>query len=127
MLNILHRFFPSSHTARATDRIIRVAKSQDDFGYKKYGKYLDPEDDFDWLEMAEEELVDLMKYLNAERESRSIDRDKLFKRVLVSQNLIKDAQSGRMEPMDVLKSLEREMNTMRTMLEDMGRKGTTKS
>lgn len=127
LINQLHQYFRSPHTTRTFDRILRIAKKQDDFGYGKYGKYLDPEDDYDWLMMAEEELVDLTKYLNAAREARDIENILFYKRVLVCQNLLKEASSGKMEKDDVLKALEREMTTMRTMLDERSKLGTTKS
>jgi len=58
-------------TKRVVDRIENVMNSQDSFGLEKYGKPLDPLDDYDWLGMAEEELADALKYFNAEREKRN--------------------------------------------------------
>lgn len=48
------------------------AIKQDEFGFKKYGQYLDPMDKYDWLNMAEEEAVDMLKYFHAERERRDV-------------------------------------------------------
>lgn len=52
-----------------------VAHSQEQKGIKKYGQPLDPDDSYDWLEMAKEEQVDGYKYLLAEqvRRNRVID------------------------------------------------------
>ena len=126
LINVLHRFFASAHTTRTFDRLLQVAKKQDEFGHMKYGKYLDPEDNYDWLAMGEEELVDLAKYLHAAREARDIENAAHYRRVMLCQQLIKDAQSGKMDPMDVLKSLEREMTSMRSMLDERAKLGTTK-
>lgn len=127
LTNYLYGFFKSAHTSRTFDRLMKVAKSQDEFGHQKYGKYLDPEDDYDWIAMAEEELADLMKYLHAAREARDIENIKLYKRIVVSQNLVKDALSGKMDKEDVLKALERELVNMRSMLDERAKLGTTKS
>lgn len=49
----------------------RTARSQELKGIEKYGHELQPMDrKWDWLEMAQEELVDGFKYLVAERERR---------------------------------------------------------
>lgn len=52
-----------------------VANEQEMKGIKKYGQPLDPDDSYDWLEMAKEEQVDGYKYLLAEqvRRNRVID------------------------------------------------------
>lgn len=52
-----------------------VANEQEKKGIEKYGQPLDPDDSYDWLEMAKEELVDGYKYLLAEqvRRNRVID------------------------------------------------------
>lgn len=60
------------------NRVAEKAVSQDEFGHGKYGKYLDPDDDYDWLNMAEEEYVDLGKYFYAER----LRRDKVLSTML---------------------------------------------
>lgn len=49
-------------TERATEQEMK--------GIKKYGKALEPLDDYDWLTMAAEEQVDGYKYLLAEMEKR---------------------------------------------------------
>ena len=48
-----------------------VAEKQEEKGIKKYGHELRPLDDYDWLEMAKEELVDAFKYLECERIKRA--------------------------------------------------------
>lgn len=70
----------SPHTRRAIKDITDKAIKQDEFGYKKYGQYLDPFDPkYDWLNMAEEELVDMMKYFHAERERRDANLSQLLR------------------------------------------------
>ena len=46
------------------------AYEQENKGIKKYGKALEPLDDYDWLTMAAEEQVDGYKYLLAEMKKR---------------------------------------------------------
>lgn len=48
-----------------------VATEQERKGIKKYGQPLDPNDSYDWLEMAKEEQVDGYKYLLAEQVRRN--------------------------------------------------------
>jgi len=48
-----------------------IADSQEEKGIAKYGKPLDPLDDYNWLSMAREELVDGFKYLEAEQVKRN--------------------------------------------------------
>src|SRR5690606_19056662 len=57
----------------------RVADNQEDKGIAKYGKPLDPLDDYDWLQMALEESVDGTKYLIAEMEKRKFIAGKIRK------------------------------------------------
>lgn len=53
-------------------RFAGIAEKQEEKGLKKYEQTLDPMDTkWDWLLMAEEELVDGFKYLAAERERRN--------------------------------------------------------
>lgn len=47
-----------------------VAKEQEEKGMEKYGQPLKPLDDYCWLNMAAEELVDGFKYLHAEQVKR---------------------------------------------------------
>lgn len=48
----------------------KTAISQEEKGIEKYGKPLNPIDNYDWLDMADEEAVDLYKYLHAEKVKR---------------------------------------------------------
>ncbi|RDW17026.1 hypothetical protein CWR48_15605 [Oceanobacillus arenosus] len=58
------------HLERTKHLFGKVADSQEDKGIAKYGKPLDPMDNYDWLQMALEEQVDGTKYLIAEMEKR---------------------------------------------------------
>lgn len=66
---------------RVINKFSETAFNQEQKGVKKYGKELNPHNldadgnPYDWLMMAEEEIVDGFKYLLAEREKR----DKLLK------------------------------------------------
>lgn len=65
---------------RVIDSFKHTATDQEMKGIQHYGQALDPMDDkWDWLKMAEEELVDAYKYLIAERERR----DRILGPVLV--------------------------------------------
>lgn len=62
---------------RVVTKFSTVAFKQEEKGVRKYGKELDPYNvdpetgkPYDWLGMAEEEMVDGYKYLFAERERR---------------------------------------------------------
>lgn len=55
-------------------RFVTVTFTQEDKGVKKYGKTLDPKDSYDWLEMAEEEIVDAWKYLQCAKHARETDK-----------------------------------------------------
>lgn len=58
------------HLERTKIKFIELANSQEQKGIEKYGKPLDPLDNYDWLQMALEEQVDGTKYLIAEMEKR---------------------------------------------------------
>ena|SRR5690625_2599520 len=58
----------NSHLENTVIKFAIEAQVQEDKGIDKYGKPLDPLDNYDWLKMASEELVDAYKYLNAEQE-----------------------------------------------------------
>lgn len=58
------------HLKRSIISFGNTANAQEEKGIKKYGKPLDPMDDYDWLDMATEELVDAFKYLEAEKVKR---------------------------------------------------------
>lgn len=58
------------HLRKTLIKFADVAHSQEKKGIAKYGKPLDPADDYDWTEMAIEELVDGFKYILAEQVRR---------------------------------------------------------
>jgi hypothetical protein len=55
---------------KSLKRLEGVMHSQDDFGIKKYGKPLNSRMNYNWLEMAREELADFLKYLECEEERK---------------------------------------------------------
>lgn len=59
-----------SHLVDSVKNYTEKAMDQEVKGIHKYGKALDPHDDYDWLEMAKEELADAYKYLHAEHVKR---------------------------------------------------------
>lgn len=61
---------PHKNFEKSIVKFIEVAKSQEEYGINKYGQPLNPLDNYDWLEMALEELVDGFKYLHAEQVKR---------------------------------------------------------
>ncbi|WP_277679240.1 hypothetical protein [Gracilibacillus dipsosauri] len=58
------------HLQSSINEFQKVAESQEFKGLKKYGKPVYPLDNYDWLDMANEEIVDAFKYLHAERVKR---------------------------------------------------------
>lgn len=58
------------HLNKTIKEFKEVAYSQEVKGINKYGKPLDPMDNYNWLQMALEEQVDGAKYLIAEMEKR---------------------------------------------------------
>ena len=58
------------HLETVKQKFAEVADYQEGKGIIKYGKPLDPLDNYDWLDMAAEEQVDGYKYLIAEMEKR---------------------------------------------------------
>lgn len=58
------------HLEKVNKKFSETAYLQEMKGIRKYGKALDPMDNYDWLQMALEEQVDGTKYLVAEIEKR---------------------------------------------------------
>lgn len=58
------------HLEKVNKKFSETAYLQEMKGIRKYGKALDPIDNYDWLQMALEEQVDGTKYLVAEIEKR---------------------------------------------------------
>ncbi len=48
----------------------QVMKAQDEYGVRKYGKELDPNDNYNWLNMFMEEMADGLKYIQCEYENK---------------------------------------------------------
>lgn len=61
-----------THLKRSIISFSNLANDQENKGIEKYGQPLDPMDDYDWLRMAQEELVDGYKYFEAERYKRDM-------------------------------------------------------
>lgn len=67
---------------RVTERFEEVAGYQEQKGIEKYGHELQPSDKkWDWLLMAEEELVDGYKYIQAEKTRRENKKNEITFRV----------------------------------------------
>lgn len=58
------------HLRFVKQKFIISADAQENKGIEKYGQPLEPMDNYDWLEMAEQEQVDGYKYLVAEQVKR---------------------------------------------------------
>ena len=65
------------HLETTKKAFAEVADSQECKGIEKYGKPLDPLDNYNWLKMAAEEQVDGYKYLVAEMEKRKFVVNKI--------------------------------------------------
>lgn len=77
-------------TGVVIDELTKTMYAQDEFGYKKYGKALDPHDsEYDWMKMAEEELADLVKYLKAEQHKRDNILKHVITRIILLQQRAK--------------------------------------
>lgn len=59
-----------SHLENVKRRFNQVADEQERKGIRKYGQPLNPSDDYDWVDMTIEELVDATKYMLAEKHKR---------------------------------------------------------
>jgi len=67
------------HLETTKKAFAEVSDLQEGKGIIKYGKPLDPLDNYDWLKMCLEEQVDGTKYLVAEMEKRKFVVDKIRK------------------------------------------------
>lgn len=56
-----------------------ISDKQDEKGLKKYGKPINPLDDYNWNDMAIEELVDSIKYVVANKKKTELTIDKVVK------------------------------------------------
>lgn len=61
----------------------KVNEKQAQKGFENYGKYLNPADQYDWCDMALEELVDAVNYLVAEKERKQVVVDAVVE-ILIS-------------------------------------------
>ncbi len=59
-----------NHLNHAIEEFAKTANNQENKGITKYGKPLNPYDNYDWLDMEFEELVDAAKYNRAEKRKR---------------------------------------------------------
>lgn len=84
------------------------AYEQENKGIKKYGKALDPLDDYDWLTMAAEEQVDGYKYLLAEMEKRKYIASEIREIIDLHENDIDPFYLGKMH--DLLNQLTGEVS-----------------
>ena len=66
-----------AHLEHTKDEFIKTANSQERKGILKYGKPLEPMDDYDWLDMEAEELVDAFKYNRAEKAKRKFVSERI--------------------------------------------------
>lgn len=66
-----------THVKKSQQSYIDVSNKQAEKGLEKYGQALDPLDNYDWLRMAEEEIIDNHQYLIAERKKRAFIVDKI--------------------------------------------------
>jgi hypothetical protein len=57
---------------RALRKLKKTMYSQDDFGVNKYGEPLSSNMNYNWLEMAREEISDFLKYLQCEEERKNL-------------------------------------------------------
>lgn len=67
------------HLENTVIKFAETARTQEEKGIEKYGQPLNPLDSYDWLEMANEEMVDGYKYLVAEMEKRKFICNKIRK------------------------------------------------
>lgn len=81
-----------SHLQASIDMFTETARSQEQKGIEKYGRPLDPLDNYDWLKMAEEEMVDGYKYLAAEMEKRKYIAGKLRNLWKYRKNSVSDCE-----------------------------------
>ena len=65
------------HLQRSKREFDLMANEQERKGIEKYGKPLEPMNNYDWLKMCVQEQVDGFKYLVAEQEKRRFVADKI--------------------------------------------------
>ena len=67
------------HLNRSLKEFEQVSRSQAKKGLVKYGQTLNPLDDYCWLDMELEELVDAVQYNRAQKDKQSFVLDKIRK------------------------------------------------
>lgn len=87
----------------AADRFRNKTILQAQKGFLKYNKELDPNADYDWLSMAEEEVADLWQYLQCER----VRRDEEQKYLDQLEGRVKKMEDGMKNVLSKLRSGER--------------------
>lgn len=58
-------------TDKALKTIGTVMQEQDNYGFDKYGKPLNPKDQYDWMAMFLQEMADGLKYIQCEMERKN--------------------------------------------------------
>ena len=106
-------------TEKFLDRVIEKAVSQDEFGLKKYGQYLNPMEGYDWLNMAFEEYVDLGKYIEAER----YRRDVILSNVLLNISRMRDKieKNGENFNPQLIKDISRLLDVLEVDIKSLSR------
>lgn len=72
-------------TQKTSNDLLKTMIEQDEKGMDKYGKELNPMDDYDWLDMAQQEIADLVKYVQAEKVRRNIILDEVLHELTILQ------------------------------------------
>lgn len=84
---LMGKSYPHDITDKVLENLIPVMKSQDVFGVDKYNQPLKSGYRYGWLDMAKEEIADMLKYLECEQERKetitslireAIDADDVF-------------------------------------------------
>lgn len=65
------------HLNESINDFEKVTRSQAKKGFKKYGKALDPMDNYSWINMAKEEAVDLYQYLHAQEQVNQVIAERI--------------------------------------------------
>jgi len=65
------------HVQISIEDYISTIQKQAEKGTEKYGQPMDPLDNYDWLDMASEELIDGHQYIVAEKRKRAFVCNKI--------------------------------------------------
>ncbi|WP_373894433.1 hypothetical protein [Virgibacillus sp. CBA3643] len=82
----------TEHLNKVINKFEETARYQESKGILKYGNPLDSLDNYDWLEMAEQEQVDGYKYLVAEMEKRKFIATKIRKLLNYKENSVSNTE-----------------------------------